>query len=248
VDEGNERSELLVVEAGSAERLLLVEDVGETSHEMLVEDRVSELGAPEGAAVLANEDEGDSRGELLIENWELSAAEGKELLDDDDGVVELGAAEGKVEVDAPPIKEEAAPEIVELDTPEDMALLVVDIWDETAADCWLVERPDDWDELGAANWPLVEVIWEAAAPDSVVEDDDSRFDEDAAPEDSVLALLAEDTCDDEIAVLDPEVSRSDELVWTVDGAAKVEIEDGEPQSVAETVRVTVTAALEVYEV
>lgn len=91
VDEGNERSELLVVEVGSAERLLLVKDVGEKSHGMLVEDRVVELGAPEDGPVLTNEDEGDSRSELLVENWELCAAEGRDLLDDDDGVVELGA-------------------------------------------------------------------------------------------------------------------------------------------------------------
>jgi hypothetical protein len=91
VNDGNEISELLVVEVGSAERLLLVEDVGETSHEMLVEDRVSELGAPEGGPVLANADEGDSTSELLIENWELSATEGREVLDNDESAVELVA-------------------------------------------------------------------------------------------------------------------------------------------------------------
>jgi hypothetical protein len=206
-----------VVEVGSAERPLPVEDVGEPSHEILVEDSIVELGAPEGGPLLANEDEGDSRSELLVENWELCAAEGRELLDNDDGVVELGApnktvllvedsamglgtategkallvgddwlvelgdpegkvlvvveesaagkelpdeedgivelwaAEGKVEVAAPPIEEEAAAEAVELGTPEGTALLVVGSWDEMAADCGLEERPDDWDELGAAN-------------------------------------------------------------------------------------------------
>ena len=56
----------------------------------------------------------------------------------------------------------------------------------------------------------------------------------------MLALLAEATCDDEMAVLDPGAPRSDELVWAVDGAAKMDVEeDREPQSVAETVRVTV---------
>jgi hypothetical protein len=315
VNDGNEISELLVVEVGSAERLLLIEDVGETSQEMLVDDRVSELGAPEGGPMLANADERDSRSELLDENWELSAAEdrevldndesavelgapnkdvllaedsvmelgtaaegkvllagdawlwelgapeskvlvveeesaaGKELRDENDGVVELWAAEGKVEVDAPPMEEEAAPENVELSTPEGTALLVVDICDEITADCWLVERLDDWAELGAANWPLIEVIWEVAAPVSVIEDDDSRLDELAAPEYSVLALLAADTCDDEIEVLAPGAFRPDELVWAVDVAAKMDVEeDREPQSVAETVRVTVRAALVTYDV
>ncbi len=56
----------------------------------------------------------------------------------------------------------------------------------------------------------------------------------------MLALLAKDACDDEVAVLDPGVPRSDELVCAVDGAAKMGVEeDGEPQSVAETVIVTV---------
>ena len=217
MNDGNEISELLVVEVGSAERLVLVEDVGETSQEMLVEDMVSELGAPEGGTVLVNADEEDSRNELLVENWELSAAEGrevldndesavelgapnenvllvedsvmelgtategkallagddwpvelgapeskvlvvekesaaeKELTDEDDGVVELWAAEGKVEVDAPPMEEEAAPENAELNTPEGTALLVVDICDEITAYCWLLETLDDWVELGAAN-------------------------------------------------------------------------------------------------
>ena len=91
VNDGNEISELLVMEVGSAERLLLVEDGGETSQEMLVEDRISELGAPEGGPMLANADEGDSRSELLDENWELSAAESREVLDNDESAVELGA-------------------------------------------------------------------------------------------------------------------------------------------------------------
>lgn len=68
MDEGNERSELLVMQVGSAERLLPVEDVGEASHEILVEDSIVELGAAEGGSLLANEDEGDSRSELLVEN------------------------------------------------------------------------------------------------------------------------------------------------------------------------------------
>jgi hypothetical protein len=49
------------------------------------------------------------------------------------------------------MEEEAAPENVELNTPEGTALLVVDICDEITGDCWLVERLDDWAELGAAN-------------------------------------------------------------------------------------------------
>jgi hypothetical protein len=65
----------------------------------------------------------------------------------------------------------------------------------------------------------------------------------------VLALLAADTCDDEIEVLAPGAFRPDELVWAVDVAAKMDVEeDREPQSVAETVRVTVKAALVTYDV
>lgn len=94
-----------------------------------------ELGAPESKVLVVEEE----------------SAAGKELPDEDDEVVELWAAEGKVEVDAPPVEEEAAPENAELNTPEGTALLVVDLCDEITADCWLVERLDDWAELGAAN-------------------------------------------------------------------------------------------------
>jgi hypothetical protein len=58
----------------------------------------------------------------------------------------------------------------------------------------------------------------------------------------VLALLAKDACDDEMAALDSGALGLDGLVWAVDGAAKVDAEeDREPQSVTGTVRVTVTA-------
>ncbi len=76
---------------------------------------------------------GASENKVLVVDEE-SAAE-KELPEEDDGVVELWAAEGKVEVDAATIDEEAAPEIFELVTPEATALLVVDIADEATADC-----------------------------------------------------------------------------------------------------------------
>lgn len=60
----------------------------------------------------------------------------------------------------------------------------------------------------------------------------------------MLALLAADTSDDEIEVLVPGVFTPVELDWAVDGAAKMDAEeDREPQSVAETVWVTVRAAL-----
>jgi hypothetical protein len=88
-----------------------------------------------------------------------------------------------------------------------------------------------------------------AAPDCVVEDNDPWLDEDAAPVDSVLELATKDIRDDEIAALDSGALRLGRFVWTVDGAAKMDVEeDREPQSVADTVRVTVTAALLAYEV
>ena len=65
----------------------------------------------------------------------------------------------------------------------------------------------------------------------------------------MLALLAADTCDDEIEVLVPGAFTPDELDWAVDGEAKKDAEeDREPQSVAETVWVTVRAALVIYDV
>jgi hypothetical protein len=59
----------------------------------------------------------------------------------------------------------------------------------------------------------------------------------------VLKLVTEDPGNGDVTGLDAGALRPDELVWIVDWAAKMDAEENELQSVTDTVRVTVTAAL-----
>lgn len=100
--------------------------------------------------MLANEDEGGSSSEPLVENWELSAAEGRELLDDDEGDVELGA-------------------------PNKIILLVEDCVMElgTATEGRALLARDDWlVELGAPEGKVLVVVEESAAGKELPHEED----------------------------------------------------------------------------
>jgi hypothetical protein len=229
--------EVRIVDCWVAERL--DDELGAATEGMalLVENAcVVELDAPKSKTPLV-EDEG----EML-----------KELEVDEDWAVELKAADRKAKVDVPIVEEEAASEAVELGAPAEKALLVEEVWDEGAAYWSVEERLDGWDKVveaaPKATVRLVEEVWEVAAPDCKVEDDVPRVEEAAAPEDSVLKLVTEDPGNGDVTGLDAGALRPDELVWIVDWAAKMDAEENELQSVTDTVRVTVTAALVIWEV
>jgi hypothetical protein len=188
---------------------------------------------------------------LLLEAWEVAAADCW-VEDKLDGCDELGAAtEGQALLVGDAC-------VVEFAAPESKTLLVEDeggrLTESEVEKYWAVELTAangmaEIDvaivELGAPaeETLLVGEVWDVAAPDCKVKDDVLRVEKAAAPEVSVLKLAAENSSNGNVTVLDARALRLDELVWVVDWAAKMDVKEDELQSVADTVRVTVTAAL-----
>jgi hypothetical protein len=127
-----------VVELGTAESKVLVEGGGEEGSELLVEDCAADDGAPDGKALLKEDwdveigglednmlvkDEGEAGNEPLDDD---DGDEGSELLVDEDGST---GSELLVEDDGEAGYELLVEDcIVELDSPEGKALLVVSAW------------------------------------------------------------------------------------------------------------------------